>query len=50
MLWGANDNKASWLEDFLVDLAGNKNNPFDPAGKVKISIAGVNGGNKKQMK
>jgi len=47
-LWGTTDNKASWLEDFLVDLAGNKNNPFDPTGKIKISIPGVNGGSKKK--
>jgi hypothetical protein len=49
MLWGAKDNKASWLEDFLVDLAGNKGNPFEPTGKIKISIPGVNGGSKKKL-
>jgi hypothetical protein len=50
MLWGAKDNKASWLEDLLVDLAGKKNSPFDPTGKIKISIPGNSGGgNKKKM-
>jgi hypothetical protein len=49
MLWGAKDNKASWLEDFLVDLAGKNDNPFDPTGKIKISIPGVNGGSKKKL-
>jgi len=29
MLWGVKDNKASWLEDFLVDLAGKNVNPFE---------------------
>jgi Ca2+-binding RTX toxin-like protein len=48
-LWGATDNKASWLEDFLVDLAGKKDNPFDPTGKVKISIPGTNGGSNKKV-
>jgi hypothetical protein len=49
MLWGAKDNKASWLEDFLVDLAGKNVNPFEPTGKIKISIPGVNGGSKKKL-
>jgi Ca2+-binding RTX toxin-like protein len=49
MLWGAKDNKASWLEDFLVGLAGTNNNPFDPTGKIKISIPGVNGGSRKKL-
>ncbi|MCU0595158.1 MAG: hypothetical protein MUC98_06825 [Desulfobacterota bacterium] len=48
-LWGAKDNKASWLEDFLVDLGGKKDNPFDPTGKVNISIPGANGGSKKKV-
>jgi hypothetical protein len=49
MLWGAKENKASWLEDFLADIAGKKNNPFDPMDKIKISIPGISGGdNKKQ--
>jgi hypothetical protein len=49
MLWGAKDSKASWLEDFLVDLAGNNINPFEPTGKIKISIPGFNGGTKKKL-
>jgi VCBS repeat-containing protein len=50
LLWGAKDAKASWLEDFLVDLAGKKDNPFDPTDKIKISIPGSNGGgNKKKL-
>ena len=49
LLWGAKENKASWLEDFLVDLAGKNDNPFDPTGKIKISIPGVNGGSKKKL-
>jgi hypothetical protein len=48
LLWGAKDSKASWLEDLLVDLAGKKDNPFDPTGKIKISIPGFNGGTKKK--
>jgi len=47
-LWGAKDNKASWLEDLLVDLAGKKDNPLDPTGKTKISIPGFGGGDKKK--
>ena len=43
LLWGAKDNKASWLEDFLVDLAGKNVNPFEPTGKIKISIPVANG-------
>jgi hypothetical protein len=50
MLWGAKDNKASWLEDFLVDLAGKNDNPFDPTGKIKISIPGVKGLTNKKPK
>jgi hypothetical protein len=49
MLWGSKDNKASWLEDFLVDLAGKKDNPFDPMDNIKISIPGANGGSKKKL-
>jgi hypothetical protein len=49
MLWGAKDNKASWLEDLLVDLAGKKDNPFEPTGKIKISIPGPNGESKKKL-
>jgi len=50
LLWGNKDNKSSWLEDFLVDLTGKKDNPFDPTDKIKISIPGNNGGgNKKKM-
>jgi hypothetical protein len=49
LLWGAKDSKASWLEDLLVDLAGNKANPFDPTGKIKISIPGSNGGSEKKL-
>jgi|GEM_PF-5325274 hypothetical protein len=49
MLWGVKDNKASWLEDFLVDLAGKNVNPFEPTGKIKIFIPGVNGGSKKKL-
>jgi hypothetical protein len=48
LLWGAKDSKASWLEDFLVDLAVKNDNPFDPTGQVNISIPGVDGGNKKK--
>jgi VCBS repeat-containing protein len=48
LLWGAKDSKASWLEDFLVDLTGKKDNPFDPTGKIKISIPGNNGGGNKK--
>jgi hypothetical protein len=44
LLWGAKDAKSSWLEDLLVDLGGKKDNPFDPADKIKISIPGKNGG------
>jgi hypothetical protein len=47
-LWGAKDKKISWLEDFLVDLAGRKDNPFDPMDKIKISIPGNNGGGSKK--
>jgi len=47
-LRGAKDKKASMIEDFLVN--GNDHSPFDPAGKIKISIPGNNGGgNKKKM-
>jgi hypothetical protein len=50
LLWGAKDNKASWLEDFLVDLAGKKDDPFDPMDKVNISVSGNNGvGSKKKL-
>jgi Ca2+-binding RTX toxin-like protein len=49
MLWGAKDNKATWLEDFLVDLAGKNVNPFEPIDKIKISIPGVSGGSKKKL-
>ena len=49
MLWGAKENKASWLEDLLIDLVGKKDNPFDPMDKIKISIPGVNGGSKKKL-
>jgi hypothetical protein len=49
MLWGAKDNKATWLEDFLVDLAGKNVNPFEPIDKIKISIPGFNGGSKKKL-
>jgi hypothetical protein len=48
LLWGDKDNKASWLEDFLDDLAGKKDNPFDPIDKIKISIPGNNGGGGKK--
>jgi hypothetical protein len=50
MLWGAKENKASWLEDFLVDLAGKNDNPFEPTGKIKISIPGVKGLTNKKPK
>ena len=43
MLWGAKDNKAFWLEDFLLDVAGRGYNPFDPTDKIKISIPGIKG-------
>jgi hypothetical protein len=48
MLWGAKENKAYWLEGFLVDLAGKSVNPFEPTGKIKISIPGNNGGGSKK--
>jgi hypothetical protein len=32
----------------LVDLAGKKDNPFDPRDKIKISISGFGGGDKKK--
>jgi hypothetical protein len=48
LLWGTKDYKASWLEDFLVDLAGTKDNPFDPASEIKISIPGPGGGSRKK--
>jgi hypothetical protein len=48
-LWGAKDSKASWLEDFLVNLVGKKDSPFDPADKIEISIPGANGGTKKKQ-
>jgi hypothetical protein len=44
LLYGTKQGTSSWLEDFLVDLAGKKDNPFDPTDKVKISIPGNNGG------
>jgi hypothetical protein len=50
MLWGAKDNKASWLEDFLLDMSGRDYNPFDPTGKINISIPGVSGVIKKRQK
>jgi hypothetical protein len=50
MLWGTKESKGSWLEDFLVNLAGKKDNPFDPMGRIKISIPGNDsGGNKKKL-
>jgi VCBS repeat-containing protein len=50
LLYGTKQGTSSWLEDFLVDLAGKKDNPFDPTDKVKISIPGNNGGgNRKKL-
>jgi hypothetical protein len=43
MLWGAKDNKASWLEEFLVDMAGRKHNPFGPGINRTIKIKPFDG-------
>jgi hypothetical protein len=48
LLRGEIDSKGSWLEAFLVDLVGKKDNPFDPTGKLNISIPGNNGGGSKK--
>jgi hypothetical protein len=49
LLWGNKDNKASWLEDLLVDLGGKNDNPFDPTGKIKISIPGAKEASRKKV-
>jgi hypothetical protein len=49
LLYGTTQGKSSWLDDFLVNGAGGKYNPFDPTGKIKISIPGNNGGGKKKL-
>jgi hypothetical protein len=38
MLWGAKENKTSWLEEYLVNT-GRNYNPFDPQDKTKIRIS-----------
>jgi len=48
MLWGTKQGQGFWLEDFLVNGAGGKYNPFDPTDKIKISIPGNNGGGGKK--
>jgi hypothetical protein len=48
MLWGTKQGRGSWLEDFLMNGAGESYNPFDPTGKIKISIPGNNGGGSKK--
>jgi hypothetical protein len=36
-------NRSSWLDDFLLYGAKGQYNPFDPTGKIKISIPGNHG-------
>jgi Ca2+-binding RTX toxin-like protein len=43
MLRGEKQNKISWIEDFVVNVAGSDYNPFDPTDKIKISIPGIKG-------